>query len=61
MTRTEFATAKGALFGTDFAGYYDISETEVDRLLERSETVDDFEILWASDDDSWTDAKNEEG
>ena len=61
MTRHEIAAAKNEAteghFGTDFAGHYDISADEADRIAARSNSLAEFETIWESSD-WWTDANN---
>jgi len=44
-------------FGSDYAGFYDISETEARRIAARSEDVEDFENVW-SGQVFWLDINN---
>lgn len=50
MTRNEIAALKNAAtegqFGADFAGYYDISNDEADRIAERANSLAEFEAIW---------------
>lgn len=43
--------AHNGTFGTNYAGYYDISNTEAERIASRAEDVEDFEMIWAGQ--SW--------
>jgi hypothetical protein len=47
----------GAGFGNDWAGFYDISDEEAQRIAERSKNAAEFEARW-QDADWWTDDNN---
>jgi len=53
MNIEEIITAKNVAtdgaFGTDFAGYYDISATEAERIAARATSLDDFEAIWENE------------
>ena len=59
MTINEIAAAKNEVtsgaFGTDFAGFYDLSKAEADRIAFVSKSLDEFEDIWANED-WWKDA-----
>lgn len=59
MTLTEITAAKnlatGNTFGTDFAGHYDITISEAERIATRAASLDEFEAIW-SGEDWWRDA-----
>lgn len=38
-------------FGTDYAGFFDISEAEAERIASRCESADDFRRIW--ENESW--------
>jgi len=44
-------------FGSDYAGYFDISYDEAERIAEKCETAEQFHNVWA-DEDWWTDENN---
>lgn len=61
MTRHEIATLKNEvtenIFGNDFAGYYDISNAEADRIAARANSLAEFEATWENET-WWTDENN---
>jgi len=44
-------------FGGDYAGFYDISTTEAERIASRADDADDFENIWAGQS-WWLDINN---
>lgn len=61
MTRHEIAALKNEStdnrFGTDFAGFYDISNAEADRIADRANSLAEFEAIWENEC-WWTDENN---
>ncbi|MFB2530730.1 hypothetical protein ACEYYA_01015 [Paracoccus sp. p3-h83] len=61
MTRHEIATLKNAAtnntFGADFAGNYDISNDEADRIADRANSLAEFEAIWENET-WWRDESN---
>ncbi len=44
----------------NWVGQFDISDSEVERILSQSETLEDFTNTWENED-WWTDTTNSEG
>lgn len=42
-------------FGNDFAGFYDISRDEAERIAEKAASADEFEAIWENEG-WWRDA-----
>ena len=47
----------GAGFGNDWAGFYDISDAEAQRIAGKSKNAAEFEAAWQNSD-WWTDDNN---
>lgn len=58
MTITEITAAlneeMNGAFGTDFAGHFDISDDEAERIAERAVSVAEFKEIWENEA-WWTD------
>ena len=57
MTLNEMTHAMNATsptFGTDYAGTFDISRDEAERIAERAASVAEFEAIWENEN-WWTD------
>ena len=52
----EALNARNNSFGTDFAGHYDISRTEAERIAVRANSLEEFEAIWNNETD-WKDAE----
>lgn len=62
MTLSEMTTAlneaRQGQFGSDYAGFFDISTSEAERIAERASSADEFEAIWETED-WWTDEANQ--
>lgn len=50
--------AKEGRFGNDYAGFFDISNDEAERIAAKSNSADEFEAIWENED-WWTDEANQ--
>ena len=48
---TDLMNEEKPSFGSDYAGYFDISDDEATRIAARAETVEEFVEIWENDDD----------